>query len=84
MALKIRLKRPSFKLSWSSWLVRGVLGAVLLVALIGFSVFTFYYIKYARIVDERLKQPIFANTANLRRAARGASRAKDQRASYRQ
>jgi penicillin-binding protein 1B len=70
MALKIRLKRPSFKLSWSSWLVRGVLGAVLLVALIGFSVFTFYYNKYARIVDERLKQPLFANTAQIYAAPR--------------
>ena len=48
MALKIRLKRPNWKLSrprlsWSSWLVRGVIAAVLLAGIICFSVFTHYY-----------------------------------------
>ncbi len=33
--------------------------------LIGISVFAFFYIKYQGIVDERLKQPIFANTAKI-------------------
>ena len=75
MALKIRLKKPNLKLSWprlswSSWLVRGVIAAVLLVGIIGLSVFTFYYNKYARIVDERLKQPLFANTAKIYAAPR--------------
>src|SRR5579859_3524693 len=63
-------EETELKLSWSSWLVRGVLGGVLLVALICFSVFTFYYNKYARIVDERLKQPLFANTAQIYAAPR--------------
>jgi penicillin-binding protein 1B len=75
MALKIRLKRPNLKLSnlklsWSSWLVRGVIAGVLLVGIIGFTVFTFYYNKYAHIVDERLKQPLFANTAQIYAAPR--------------
>ena len=75
MALKVRLQKPKFKLSWprlswSSWLVRGVIGAVLLFGIIGFSVFTHYYNKYARIVDERLKQPLFANTAKIYAAPR--------------
>jgi penicillin-binding protein 1B len=75
MALKIRLKRPNWKLSqlrlsWSSWLVRGVIAAVLLTGIICFSVFTHYYNKYARIVDERLKQPLFANTAKIYAAPR--------------
>ena len=43
---------------------------VLLVGIVGFSVFTFYYNKYARIVDERLKQPLFANTAKIYAAPR--------------
>ena len=75
MALKVRLQKPKFKLSWprlswSSWLVRGVIAAVLLFGIIGFSVFTHYYNKYARIVDERLKQPLFANTAKIYAAPR--------------
>src|SRR6476646_3052440 len=75
MALRIRLKRPNWKLalprlSWSSWLVRGVIAAVLLIGIVCLSVFTHYYNKYARIVDERLKQPLFANTAKIYAAPR--------------
>src|SRR5579859_5074951 len=75
MALKVRLEKPKFKLSWpkfslSSWLVRGVIGAVLLVGIISFAIFTHYYNKSARIVDERLKQPLFANTAKIFAAPR--------------
>ena len=47
----------------------------------GASVFAYFYVKYEGIVDARLKQPIFASTAqDLRRAARGAPRAKAHRA----
>ena len=35
-----------------------------------FAVFGYYYFKYQRIVDERLKQPIFANTAKIYAAPR--------------
>ncbi|PWT78897.1 MAG: penicillin-binding protein [Acidobacteria bacterium] len=70
MALKIRLKKPNWKLSWSSWLLRGVVGCFLLVGLVGLIVFSHYYNKYAHIVDERLKQPLFANTAKIYAAPR--------------
>src|SRR5580692_4377259 len=75
MALKVKLQKPQMKLSWprlswSSWLVRGVIAVVLLFGIVGFSVFTFYYNKYARIVDDRLKQPLFANTAKIYAAPR--------------
>jgi penicillin-binding protein 1B len=40
------------------------------VVLLGICVFFFLYIKYTGIVDERLKQPIFANTAKIFAAAR--------------
>ncbi len=70
MALKVRLEKPKLKLSWpkfslSSWLVRGVIGAVLLFGFVGLITFTYYYNKYAHIVDDRLKQPLFANTAKI-------------------
>ena len=75
MALKVRLKKLNFKLSWpklswSSWLVRGFIGTVLVVGIVCFALFTHYYNKYARIVDERLKQPLFANTAKIYAAPR--------------
>ena len=75
MALKVRLEKPKLKitwpkLSWSSWFVRGVIAVVLLVGLVGGIVFTYYYNKYARIVDDRLKQPLFADTAKIYAAPR--------------
>ena len=75
MALKLRLEKPKVKLSWprfslSSWLLRGVIAAVLLVGFIGFVTVTYIYNKYARIVDDRLKQPLFANTAKIYAAPR--------------
>ena len=69
MALKIRFKWPKGRNLWASLLFR--------VALLGFAavrwffpVFGFYYIKYQHIVDERLKQPIFATTAKIYAAPR--------------
>jgi penicillin-binding protein 1B len=47
-----------------------VLAAIALVAILGFSVFGFYYIKYQSVVDERLKQPLFADTAKIFAAPR--------------
>lgn len=75
MALKVRLEKPKLKLSWpkfsfSSWLVRGLIAAVLLVGLAGFITATYIYNKYAHIVDDRLKQPLFANTAKIYAAPR--------------
>ncbi|MBS1806502.1 MAG: transglycosylase domain-containing protein [Acidobacteria bacterium] len=75
MAIKVRLEKPKLKISWpklsfSSWLVRGVIGFVLLVGIVIFSVFLHYYNKYAKVVDERLKQPLFAETAKIFAAPR--------------
>jgi penicillin-binding protein 1B len=75
MAIKVRLEKPKLKISWpklslSSWLVRGVIGFFLITGIVGFSVFTHYYNKYAHIVDDRLKQPLFANTAKIYAAPR--------------
>src|ERR1700739_4726258 len=70
MALKIRLAKPSGEHPVSSLLLRAVLVAAALAALAGFSVFGFYYVRYQHVVDERLKQPIFANTAKIFAAPR--------------
>ena len=75
MALKVKLEKPKLRLSWprfslSSWLVRGIIAAVLLVGIVGFISVTVYYNKYAHIVDDRLKQPLFASTAKIFAAPR--------------
>src|SRR5580700_185533 len=70
MALKIRFQRPH---GWKSWaaLLLLVAGVMFVFAVFtGLSVFGFYYFKYQRIVDDRLKQPIFANTAKIYAAPR--------------
>jgi penicillin-binding protein 1B len=70
MRLRIRIPRLTGKHPWASLLLRGallVVAAVALVVLIGGG---WYYIKYQGIVDERLKQPIFANTAKIYAAPR--------------
>jgi penicillin-binding protein 1B len=70
MALKIRFVRPHGLNSWAALLFRVALLAFAAVVLTGFAVFAFYYFKYQGIVDERLKQPIFANTAKIYAAPR--------------
>jgi penicillin-binding protein 1B len=41
-----------------------------LVLLVGLSVFSFYWFRYKSIVDERLTQPLFENTAKIYAAPR--------------
>ncbi|HEY6967772.1 MAG TPA: PBP1A family penicillin-binding protein, partial [Candidatus Angelobacter sp.] len=49
----------------SSPLVRAIVAAFLIVCLAGFGVFSYYYIKYQKIVDKRMSGQIFANTAKI-------------------
>ena len=70
MALKIKLARPVGNHPWVTLLLRVLLLTVAAVALVVFVMGTWYYFKYQRVVDERLKQPIFANTAKIFAAPR--------------
>jgi penicillin-binding protein 1B len=75
MAVKVKIAKPAFAKSLlghgiGALLLKIALGAVALVFLIGFSIFGFFYVKYHSIVDERLKQPIFVNTAKIYAAPR--------------
>jgi penicillin-binding protein 1B len=70
MALKIKLAMPAGNHPWVTLLLRVALLTVAAVALMVFVMGTWYYFKYQRIVDERLKQPIFANTAKIFAAPR--------------
>jgi penicillin-binding protein 1B len=70
MALKIRFHMPTGKHPWATLLLRIGLGTIAAGVLVFFAVFGFFYIKYKHIVDDRLKQPIFANTAKIYAAPR--------------
>ena len=70
MAVKIKLAMPAGKHPWMTLLLRTAMLTVAAVVLLVFSMCTWYYFKYQRIVDERLKQPIFANTAQVFAAPR--------------
>jgi len=70
MALKIRIPGSISNHPWRPLLLRGVLVAAAAVALIFVVVGGFFYFKYKHIVDERLKQPIFASTAKIYAAPR--------------
>ena len=70
MALKVKFAKPTSRSSARSILLRFVLGFVALVVLVGACTFAYFYHKYQGIVDLRLKQPIFANTAKIFAAPR--------------
>jgi len=70
MALKVRFAKPAAGHHLRSRILWGLLAAFGCVALVGICVFSFFYIKYTGIVDERLKQPIFASTAQIFAAPR--------------
>jgi penicillin-binding protein 1B len=70
MALKIRWARSTGRSPRAALLLRIALIAVAAVAVVGASVFTYFYFTYQHVVDERLKQPIFANTAKIFAAPR--------------
>jgi penicillin-binding protein 1B len=70
MALKIRIPRLTGNRPLGSLLLRGALVALAAFALLFFVVGGFYYVKYQHIVDERLKQPLFADTAKIFAAPR--------------
>ncbi len=70
MALKIRFLMPTGNHPWASLLLRvGLLGFVA-ADLLFLAVFGYYYVVYQHVVDDRLKQPIFANTAKIFAAPR--------------
>jgi len=79
MAVKVKFAAPpSYRWSPSKRRRHDLRGSILMIALgvcavilvVGLSVFGYLYHKYRIIVDERLQQPIFANTAKIYAAPR--------------
>ena len=64
MALKIKFRMPR-RTGWASLILRIGLILIAAAAVMVLSVGGYYYFKYQHIVDERLKQPLFQNTAKI-------------------
>src|SRR5579863_5881831 len=69
MALKVRIPNSSDH-HLRTRILLGLLAVVVAVFVIGASVFAYFYVEYEHIVDARLKQPIFASTAQIYAAPR--------------
>jgi penicillin-binding protein 1B len=66
MAIKIKIPRvKGFRGSLRNPFFRAGLAAFLIISLVLFGVFSYYYIKYQKIVDKRFYGPIFANSAKI-------------------
>lgn len=65
MALKIKFAVPKGTHPVRSFALRAILGAIAVVGVVVLGLFGFYYIHYESIVDARLKQPLFAQTAKI-------------------
>jgi penicillin-binding protein 1B len=66
LAIKLKIPRAKgFRNSLKSPIVRAAVAAVLIVCTLLFGVFSYYWIKYQKIVDKRMSGPIFANTAKI-------------------
>ncbi|HEY6489532.1 MAG: PBP1A family penicillin-binding protein [Terracidiphilus sp.] len=70
MALKIKLAMPTGKHPWTMLVLRVALLGVAVAAVAMAGLFSFYYYKYQGIVDTRLKEPLFAQTAQIYAAPR--------------
>src|SRR5215469_13705205 len=70
MALKIKFRMPTRTNGWASLAIRIALILVAAVCIVVLSVSGYFYFKYEGIVDERLKQPLFKNTAKIFAAPR--------------
>jgi penicillin-binding protein 1B len=70
MALKIKIPRFAGNRPWATLLLRAGLIAVAAFAVLFLAVWSYFNVKYGRVLDERLKQPIFANTAKIYAAPR--------------
>ncbi|HWR16952.1 MAG TPA: PBP1A family penicillin-binding protein [Terriglobales bacterium] len=71
MAIKVKIPQPKKKGSQSSRIglshpfVKAGIAVFLLVSLMMFAVFAYYYVKYDRIVEARIRGPIFSTSAKI-------------------
>lgn len=70
MVVKVKIARPTGRhsLAMIALLILG--SAIALCAIVGFSIFGYYYYAYRSVVDQRLSQPVFEDTAKIYAAPR--------------
>ena len=70
MVVKVKIARSTGRhpLAITALLIVG--SAIALCAIIGFSIFGYYYFAYRSVVDQRLSQPVFEDTAKIYAAPR--------------
>lgn len=70
MVVKVKIARSTGRhpLAITTLLVIG--SAIALCAIVGFSIFGYYYFAYRSVVDQRLSQPVFEDTAKIYAAPR--------------
>ncbi|HEX8712355.1 MAG TPA: PBP1A family penicillin-binding protein [Terracidiphilus sp.] len=70
MALKIKVKKPRWQHPYVYMALFGVAGMFLAAVLAGFTIFSYYYVKYGDIVSQRFQEPVFIDTAKIYAAPR--------------
>jgi penicillin-binding protein 1B len=70
MALKIKIPKFEGKNPWKLLLLRASLAVFAVLLVVFLCCYGYFYVKYSKIVDDRLKSPIFANTAKIFAAPR--------------
>ena len=70
MTLKIKIPWLTGNHPWAVLALRAGLLTIAACTLVFFSIFGYFYITYRHIVDDRLKEPIFASTAKIYAAPR--------------
>jgi penicillin-binding protein 1B len=70
MALKIKIARPTGEHPVGTLVLLGAAAVFAVCAIVGFTVFEYTYFKYRGIVEQRLSQPIFVDTAKIYAAPR--------------
>jgi penicillin-binding protein 1B len=70
MALKIKVKKPRWQHPYAYMAFFTAAGMCIAAVLAGFTVFSFYYIKYGDVVSARFQEPVFIDTAKIYAAPR--------------
>ena len=63
--MKIKLKKPRWRHPILVVCLLIVVGAFAGIMVAGFTAFGYYYVKYANLVSERFREPVFADTAKI-------------------
>jgi penicillin-binding protein 1B len=65
MAVKVKFEAPTGTRAWGALALRIVLIVIAVCCIAALSVGGYYYFKYKGVVDARLQQPLFKNTAKI-------------------